>query len=216
MTSPPHAPTPDPGDHDADVAAAKRACRVIAREARCALDPRACLAAADALADLLLALPELEHARLVLAYSATDEEISLGPAIDRLRARGVDIAYPRIEERGVLAVHLAEDDAELVSGPMGIREPSADAPRPDLTALDAVIVPGVAFDERGVRVGFGGGFYDRLLPLVAGAVRIGVAYDEQLSAQPLPAEPHDVVMDVVVTPTETFRSSARKPPARRA
>jgi 5-formyltetrahydrofolate cyclo-ligase len=198
--------TPDiPAENPAD---AKKACRDAGRAIRCALDPQVCREAANALAARLLALPELAEADLVLVYSATAEEISLLPAVNALRERGVGIAYPRIEERGVLAAHLVDDEAELVMGPMGIREPSAASPRPEITDLDVVLVPGVAFDERGVRVGFGGGFYDRLLPLIPQAARIGVAYDEQI-AEPLPLEPHDVVMDLVVTPTRAMRVGSR-------
>ena len=82
---------------------------------------------------------------------------------------------------------------------MGIREPSADAPRPDLAdPRRRHSYPASPSTSSGVRVGFGGGFYDRLLPLMPQAVRIGVAYDEQI-AEALPLEPHDVVMDPVVT-----------------
>ncbi len=191
-------------DSASDIHAEKAACRTEARAARCALGPATCAAAAAALGAQLLGLPELADPRVVLAYSATAEEISLEPTIAALRERGMAIALPRIEERGVLAIHLVEPGDPLVPGPLGIMEPAADAPRPDLGTLDAVLVPGVAFDELGTRLGFGGGFYDRLLPLLAGAVRIGVAYDEQL-VEPLPREPHDALMDVVVTPTRAIR-----------
>jgi 5-formyltetrahydrofolate cyclo-ligase len=207
VTSTSDIPAETPGTAE-DPASAKSACRAIGRAARNALRPHACVAAAEALAERLLALRELADARLVLVYSATAEELSLAPAVRALRERGVGIAFPRIEERGVLAVHLIDDEADLEPGPMGILEPSPDAPRPDVSDLDAVLVPGIAFDAHGVRVGFGGGFYDRLLPLVPQAVRIGVAFDEQI-AQTLPLEPHDVVMDLVVTPTLTLRAGER-------
>jgi 5-formyltetrahydrofolate cyclo-ligase len=192
-----------------DPTAAKRECREAGRAARCALDSEACTAAAAALAERLLALPELADAGMVLAYSATAEEISLAPTIAALRERGVAIAYPRVEERGVLAAHLVDDETDLVPGAMGILEPSAEAPRPDVSAIGAVIVPGVAFDERGARVGFGGGFYDRLLPLLTHAVLIGVAYDEQIAAR-VPLEAHDVIMDAVVTPRRAVRTGVRR------
>jgi 5-formyltetrahydrofolate cyclo-ligase len=203
-------PIPDiPAENPAtDPTVAKRACRETGRAARGAIDPDACAVAAEALAERLIALPELARARLVLAYSATAEELSLAPTIRALRERGVEIAFPRIEERGALAVHLIDADADLVPGPMGILEPSAEAPRPDVSDLDAVLVPGIAFDASGVRVGFGGGFYDRLLPLVGRAVRVGIAFDEQI-AEALPIEPHDIVMDLVVTPTRTMRTGHR-------
>ena len=72
-----------------------------------------------------------------------------------------------------------------------------------------MIVPGVAFDETGARLGYGGGYFDRLLPMLrADCARIGVAFDEQVLAE-IPAEEHDAHVDVVVTPTRVH-------PARRA
>jgi 5-formyltetrahydrofolate cyclo-ligase len=193
---------------DAEAVARKLDSRRAGRDARRALDPAASAIAARALAHRLLSIDDLSDARLVLVYAATAEEIDLGPTIAALRARDVQIAYPRIEERGVLAMHLIDDEADLIEGPFGIKEPASDAPRPEAAELDTVLVPGVAFDERGARIGFGGGFYDRLLPLVPYARRIGVAFDEQI-VEELPSEPHDVVMDVVVTPTRVIRAETK-------
>ena len=151
MPQTPDIPTPPPAENPADIAAAKRACRDAGHAIRRELDLETCFASADALAKRLLALPELADARLVLAYSPTAEEIDVRPTVDALRARGVEIAYPRIEERGVLGVHLVASELDLVPGPFGIMEPSAAAPRPDVATIDAVIVPGVAFDRLGVR-----------------------------------------------------------------
>jgi len=81
-------------------------------------------------------------------------------------------------------------------------EPAADLPVVDSAALNVVLVPGVAFDRRGGRLGFGGGYYDRLLPTTP-ALRVGVTYDECL-ADALPCDEHDQRMDWIVTPSETF------------
>jgi len=81
-------------------------------------------------------------------------------------------------------------------------EPAADLPVIDPATLDVVLVPGVAFDRQGGRLGFGGGYYDRLLPTTP-ALRIGVTYDECL-CDALPCGEHDQRMDWIVTPTELF------------
>ena len=84
-------------------------------------------------------------------------------------------------------------------------QPPSEAPRLDALAIDAVLVPGVAFDRAGHRLGYGGGYYDRLLPsLRRDCLRVGLAYDEQVVDE-LPAEEHDVRLHAVVTPTRLLR-----------
>jgi 5-formyltetrahydrofolate cyclo-ligase len=191
---------------DDPVAAAKRAAREYARAARCALDPASCSRAAQSLADSLGSLPEVVIARTVLAYGATPEEIDPAIAVERLRSCGVTIAYPRIEAPGVLGLHVVDDESELVRGPFGLTQPTEKAPRIQAREIDAVIVPGVAFDANGWRLGYGGGYYDRLLPVLRDdCARIGVAYDEQV-LESIPAQEHDVRMHVVVTPTRILRT----------
>ena len=187
------------------ITAAKHAARVRAREARACLDLVTCQAHAASLAERLLALPELDSARVVLAYAALPSELDPSLAVEGLRACGRQIAYTRIESPGVLGLHGVDSEAELVPGPLGIRQPSPDASRVAHDAVDAVIVPGVAYDESGQRLGYGGGYFDRLLPLLRPeCVRIGVAFDEQL-LEAIPAEEHDAQVDIVVTPTRTIR-----------
>ena len=151
---------PDP------ILAAKHAVRVRASEARACLDLVVCRAHAVSLAERLLALPELAAARVVLAYAALPAELDPVFAIEAMRARGARIAYTRIEAPGVLGVHEVDSEVELIPGPLGIRQPSADSPRVAHDAIDAVIVPGVAYDESGQRLGYGGGYFDRLLSLL--------------------------------------------------
>lgn len=189
------------------VAAAKHAARARAREARDGVAARERRLAAQEISHALFALPELLSARTVLAYAALPSEIDPAPAIWRLRARGAAIAYPRIESPGVLGLHLVGHELELVAGPFGLAQPSEHAPRATRDAIDAVILPGVAFDVHGRRLGYGGGYYDRLLPtLRPDCLRIGIAFDEQLLAE-IPAEEHDEHVRIVITPSRTIRVS---------
>ncbi|NTW29019.1 MAG: 5-formyltetrahydrofolate cyclo-ligase [Coriobacteriia bacterium] len=188
-------------------AAEKRVLRAQARAVRDALSPEARASAADLVARALSALPELATARVVLVYAALPAELDLTPAIAAFRARGVTIAYPRVEPDGVLGIHAVARESELVSGPFGLVEPAADAPRVAPEDLDAVIVPAIAYDSCGLRLGYGGGYYDRLLPtLRPGCIRIGAVFDEQLLTE-IPAEPHDQGVDLVVTPTRVIRTT---------
>lgn len=184
--------------------AEKTAARQRAREARRELGPEARALAATAVADRLFALPQVQAARIVAAYSATAEELDLAETIERLRAGGATIAYPRIESAGVLSLRVVGDEAELVAGQLGIREPAVDAPRIEPSAIDIVLAPGVAFDAVGRRLGYGGGYYDRLIPsLPDDCTVIGIAFEEQV-LETVPADERDARVDFVVTPTRVL------------
>jgi 5-formyltetrahydrofolate cyclo-ligase len=194
-----------PTDVDEAIAAAKHAARSRARQARNSVEQVERRAAAHELAYSLLSLPELLSARVLLAYCALPNELDPAPAIWRLRKRGVRVAYPRIEAPGVLGMHFVDHELDLVPGPFGLAQPSEHAPRAQHAQVDAVILPGVAFDERGNRLGYGGGYYDRLLPLLRpDCRRVGACFDEQVLEE-IPAEEHDATVDVVVTQTRIIR-----------
>jgi 5-formyltetrahydrofolate cyclo-ligase len=197
---------PDNSTSDEEaIARAKREARARAREARDQVERADRRAAAEALASELAALPELASVSSVLAYAALPTELDPAPAILRLRRRGVRIAYPRIESPGVLGMHYVDHEVELVPGPFGLAQPSQHAPRAPHRSIDAIILPGVAFDAQGTRLGYGGGYYDRLLPLCRpDCIRIGIAFDEQVLDH-IPAEEHDACVDIVVTPLRTIR-----------
>jgi 5-formyltetrahydrofolate cyclo-ligase len=193
------------GSEQTAIAQAKHAARARAREARDRVGLAARQAAANHLATILLAVPELTTVGTILAHAALPSEIDPAPAIWRLRERGVRIAYPRIEAPGVLGLHFVDHELDLVPGPFGLAQPSEHAPRAPHTLVDAVLVPGVAFDEQGSRLGYGGGYYDRLLPICRpDCVRIGIAFDEQVLDH-IPAEEHDECVDVVITPARVIR-----------
>lgn len=159
------------------------------------------------LAERLVGLPEISQAKLVLAYGANAEEVDPEPALRRLRAAGVRVAYPRVAG-DTLDLHEVDHYSDLVPGSFGINEPRAEAPRVDASSIEAVLVPAVAFDKEGYRVGYGGGFYDRFLDrLPPDTPRIGIAFDEQI-VDAVPHEPHDRRVQVVVTPTAVYHGGA--------
>jgi 5-formyltetrahydrofolate cyclo-ligase len=190
---------------DAAIAQAKHAARARARMARDSVVQTERRAAAHALAFVLPELPELQNVATILGYAALPNEFDPMPAIWRLRKRGVRIAYPRIEAPGVLGMHYVDHEMELVPGPFGLAQPGQHAPRAPHLLIDAVIIPGVAFDEQGTRLGYGGGYYDRLLPMMRPeCVRIGIAFDEQVLPH-IPIEEHDERVDVIITPARVIR-----------
>jgi 5-formyltetrahydrofolate cyclo-ligase len=196
---------------DDSIARDKSRLRLRARAARRAVTPELRAAAAEAIASRVLALPEFAEVRAVLLYGATPEEADPSPIEIALRARGVRIAYPRVAGPNRLTLHWVDDPTALAGGAFGLLEPAPDASLAAADDLDAVVVPGVAFDERGFRLGFGGGYYDVLLGHWAGHVpTVGIAYDEQI-VNACPAEAHDRAVDVVVTPTRTIRCATASP-----
>lgn len=133
------------------------------------------------------------------------KEVDLRPLDRSLRARGVALAYPAIDpDTNEMTLRLADAD-HLEERGFGFAEPSAD--KPDAAPLDVVVVPAIALDPSGHRIGYGAGYYDRTLPKYAPpAVTIGVAYDWQLVAE-VPATEHDVRVQWVVTDMRTLEAT---------
>jgi 5-formyltetrahydrofolate cyclo-ligase len=141
------------------------------------------------------------NAGLILGYLALKDEVDLLPALEAAWAAGKTVALPRyIEGEGIYCAATAPaHNREFVKGAFGILEPPGDWPMVALNQLDFILVPGVAFDLRGKRLGRGKGFYDRLLARAPG-IKCGVALDEQIVDE-LPAEDHDISMNVILTPS---------------
>lgn len=153
-------------------------------------------------------LPETASAKVVIGYRAMPDELDPSHALAALASRGVTVAYPRIAGKGALTLHVVRADGDWETSHFGIVQPTIDSPVIDPADVDVALIPGVAFDELGGRLGMGGGYYDRLLPRMPQAFLVGLAYDEQVITG-IPHEPHDIHMHVVVTPTQALRAPAR-------
>lgn len=170
----------------------KRAWRRAARAARRELDRTAWSAA---LVEALRQWPPYRRAGTVATFLAFGDE----PDLSALHGDGPRFCVPRVDEAaGGLTLHPLGGPLERHR--MGMDEPAADAPRIDPADVDLALVPGLAFDLRGVRIGYGGGHYDRLLPLLRpGTPRVGVAHPALLG-EALPVEPHDARLSHLVLP----------------
>ncbi|MEI6197067.1 MAG: 5-formyltetrahydrofolate cyclo-ligase, partial [Verrucomicrobiota bacterium] len=102
------------------------------------------------------------------------------------------------EKKSYVAKQIKQLATDIVIGKFGVREPAAGCAEIPLERFDLVLVPGMAFDMVGNRLGRGRGFYDRLLQSASG-VKCGVCYDLQL-LEKIPTEPHDAKVDFVLTP----------------
>lgn len=185
---------------------AKQVMRIRFRALRSAIPRQAALHRSALVASHLLAQPELQDVRAVSLFWPIERhnEVDLRSVDGALRARGVSIAYPALDEAGSHMVFRRVDDvAELEDRGRGFAEPPSSAP--EVEQLDVAVVPGLAFDTRGHRIGYGAGYYDSILPRVCPpAIAVGVAYDFQLATD-LPNEDGDVAVDLIVTDKRVVR-----------
>ncbi|WP_338897757.1 5-formyltetrahydrofolate cyclo-ligase [Streptomyces sp. TG1A-60] len=167
-----------------------------------------------ALADRALDLPELAHARTVAAYVSVGSEPGTLALLDALRARGARVLLPVLLPDNDLDWGAYEGGASLArvehgGGRMALLEPVGDRLGPEaVTTADVVLLPGLAVDARGMRLGRGGGSYDRVLARLerAGAdpALVVLLYDTEVVDR-VPEEPHDRPVHAVVTPSGVRR-----------
>jgi 5-formyltetrahydrofolate cyclo-ligase len=191
----------------------KEALRATLRARRARVTPDERHAASVAVCDFVARLPAFARARTVALYAALPAfgELDVRTLADALRIRGATVLYPRVASRNPprLAFHVVDHPHALRPGVLGIDTPSADAPQRALDNADLVIVPGLAFDAGGHRLGFGGGYYDAALASAPRPLRVSVAYSFQLLADALPRTSRDLPVDVIVTPDGARPTGAR-------
>jgi 5-formyltetrahydrofolate cyclo-ligase len=141
------------------------------------------------------------EAASVLFFLALPDEPNLWPLVSEALSSGKTVALPRFvsKSRGYVAAEVKTLQGELVVGHYRVLEPLPSCPEVPLNRLDLALVPGVAFDLYGRRLGRGKGYYDRLLAGFGG-IKCGVAFDEQIVAE-VPAGPQDVRLNCILTPT---------------
>ena len=181
----------------ARVAEAKAALRLRLGAQRRAATPVA--GAGDALAQALLASPCVAAARRIALYAALPGELPTRPAFERLRAAGSELVLPAPGPGRALVFRRVERWSELEPGRWGVPTPPPEAVSIDASELDVAVLPGVAFDRRGNRLGRGGGHYDATFgALEAGPLLVGAAWSFQL-VEAVPCDSRDRRVDAIVT-----------------
>jgi len=146
----------------------------------------------------LTALPEYASAGSVALYASFRSEVPTGGIIHHALSAGKEVLLPAVGRHGLVFRRISSE-TDLVQGSYGIREPGQSSPEVEPEAIDLFVIPGVAFDMHGHRVGYGKGYYDRTLHRFEyGGKLIGLCYDFQL-VDVIAGEPHDVIMDRVIT-----------------
>jgi 5-formyltetrahydrofolate cyclo-ligase len=177
-----------------------------------ALDPVDRREQEQSLVDGFSQLPGWQGAGTVLLYvSAFPEEIRTAPFLSMAYQAGKRVILPRVDrsERRLRLHPVSDPEHELAPGVLGILEPQAGLSEVSPYSVDWALVPGVAFDDRGYRLGRGAGHYDRLLPQMrSDCVCWALCLTCQL-VPCLPVEPHDVPVDGVTSPDRTIRGVGR-------
>jgi 5-formyltetrahydrofolate cyclo-ligase len=188
----------------AELKRAKREVRRRVLAEREALAPEELGATAEAIAEAVTGLPELSEPRTVLAFWSFGSEVPTRPLLRALAAAGHRVALPRIVGLD-LELRTWSEGEPLAQTGFGAMEPTGGT-IVSPSEVDVVITPGVAFDRFGGRVGYGGGFYDRLFRRTRpDAFRVAIGADVQLVADRLPAGAFDLHVHAVVTGTRVIR-----------
>ena len=140
--------------------------------------------------------PAVQSARTVLLYSALPDEVPTQQLIDQLVAQGKTVLLPRVVSDTDMELRRYTGRHDLQAGAFGIMEPTG-ALFTDYAAIDVAIVPGMAFDAAGHRLGRGKGYYDRFLSRIPQVYKIGLCFSWQIVGE-VPCDAHDVVMDQVL------------------
>ncbi|MGE0788921.1 MAG: 5-formyltetrahydrofolate cyclo-ligase [Sandaracinaceae bacterium] len=162
-----------------------------------------------AIAARVIDLPEWGTAKTVLAFLSMRTEVQTAPLIEAAWAANKRVAATRITESSnggpsELALYEHTRERPTVLAPMGFAEPDPDAPRVSDDEVDLVIVPALAVDDRGYRIGYGKGYYDRLLPRLRDAFFVAVVFDFERITE-VPNHDGDVPVHAIVTDAHTIR-----------
>lgn len=185
----------------------KAAVRGEARARLRALDDRARRTASSRVAARVWTVPEVAAARVLLLYAALPGEVETDAIAAEAARRGVVVTYPRcLPETREMALHRVASVDELRPGAYGIREPDVGTcPLVSTDEIDVALVPGLAWDRGGGRLGRGAGYYDRLFAAPAWrGFRCGLFFAAQ-EFDALPADPWDVPLHAAVTEREVWR-----------
>ena len=186
------------GEHSMDTAEIKRTLRRRMATTRDGLPETARDAGATAAMERALTLPAFADADAVLTYMAIGSEVGTNGLISRILGAGKQLVLPRVCGDELMLHRITDPATELVSGRWNIPEPKETLPTVSPADIGLFLLPGLAFDEAGGRLGYGRGFFDRILAQTGG-ITAGLAFGAQV-IEAVPTEPWDVPLNFIVTP----------------
>lgn len=140
---------------------------------------------------------QVVDSKCIMAFYPLCDEIDIKPFISVALSKGKTILLPEVIDSENMQLRRLTTDAPMTLGALGTSVPAGEV-FTDYQAIDTAIVPGIAFDKQGNRMGRGKGYYDRFLPLIKNAYKIGVCFPFQLQEN-IPNEEHDIIMNEVIT-----------------
>ena len=174
----------------------KRALRKVVRELKRQFTDVQLVEKSRPIMSQLLVHPAIAGAKTVLMYYSLADEVFTHEAIDKLREDGKTVLLPRVIDGENMEIRFYDKPEDLALGHYGIMEPTGKL-FTDYAAIDVAVVPGMAFDGQGHRLGRGKGYYDRFLKKASRAYKIGVCFDFQ-KLDAIPAETHDIAVGEVL------------------
>ncbi len=159
----------------------------------------------------LFDLEEFIKAKCVLMYVSFRTEVDTFEQLEGILNLGKQLVVPLVDSKQkTLTLYEIKKTSELEPGYMDILEPKVSEVRKvKLNDIDIIVIPGTGFDTKGNRLGYGGGYYDRLLADADNHIpTIALAFEEQIVDE-IPAEPHDIKMDIIVTDERVIKTKAQ-------
>lgn len=192
-----------------DLRAVKAQLRAAMKAERAGVSSTEHVVAAAAASTVVRGLPAWQAARVVCLYASFKSELGTQPLLAAALAEGKTLLLPRALPDGTLCLHRVDDLNQLAASHLGIPEPLATCPVGAVSSVDLFLVPGLAFDAEGRRLGYGAGFYDRLLhDAAAQAVLVGYGFAFQVTPE-VPVEAHDRNLHAIATPTGVIHRVTR-------
>jgi 5-formyltetrahydrofolate cyclo-ligase len=189
----------------------KQELRAQALRRRRSIDPQELAMLSSRVGANLLTVKEYNSATLVISYCAMDDEVQTRPIIERALADGkrVAVIVTDVPSKTLSFSEIKSFEDDLAPGTFGIREPKPGQIRPvTIAQADIVLVPLVAWDEKGHRLGYGAGYFDRALAVATRITKVGLALESQRLPQ-IPESRHDVPLDIIVTERRVLRPAER-------
>ena len=167
-------------------------------DARHRLSPEQRRTKTIAIEERLFSLPSFHAANVVMFFASFQSEVDTHHMIRRALASGKRVVLPKVRGKDLELYEITNFDKDVSPGAWGIPEPDGTAVRrAELKEIGLIVVPGAAFDDQCNRIGYGGGFYDRLLKDYLGQT-VAIAFEEQL-VRKVPCDDHDVPVKQIIT-----------------
>ena len=154
----------------------------------------------------LFALAEFRSAPVIMFFASFRSEVETEGMIRQALRSGKRVVLPKVAGKELALYEIRDFDADMEAGAWGIPEPKPLVPA-KLDQVDLMIIPGAAFDEQGNRLGYGAGFYDKLLPAFRGTT-VALAFEAQMRKS-IPAEKHDVPIQKIVTEKRVITANSK-------